>query len=45
MLSIANFHLDIKDARASLKTLEELVKDYAESEAASLAKGRLAKMK
>ena len=45
MLSIANCQLELKDARASRKTLEELVKDYAESEAASLAKGRLAKMK
>lgn len=45
MLSIANSQLELKDARASRKTLEELVKDYAESEAASLAKGRLAKMK
>ena len=45
MLSIANCQLELKEARASRKTLEELVKDYAESEAASLAKGRLAKMK
>ena len=45
MLSIANCQLELKDARASRKTLEELVKNYAESEAASLAKGRLAKMK
>ena len=45
MLSIANCQLELKDARASRKTLEELVKDYAESEAASLAKGRLVKMK
>jgi tol-pal system protein YbgF len=45
MLSIANCQLELKDPKASRKTLEELVKAYAESEAASLAKGRLAKMK
>jgi len=45
LLSVANCQLELKDARASRKTLEELVKDYAESEAASLAKARLAKLK
>ena len=45
MLSIANCQLELKDARASRKTLEDLVKDYSESEAASLAKARLAKLK
>ena len=45
MLSIANCQLELKDPKASRKTLEELVKDYAESEAASLAKARLAKLK
>ena len=45
LLSIANCQLELKDSRASRKTLEDLVKDYAESEAASLAKARLAKLK
>jgi tol-pal system protein YbgF len=45
LLSIANCQLELKDPKASRKTLEDLVKDYAESEAASLAKARLAKLK
>ena len=45
LLSIANCQLELKDPKASRKTLEELVKAYAESEAASLAKARLAKLK
>jgi tol-pal system protein YbgF len=45
LLSIANSQLELKDPKASRKTLEELVKGYAESEAASLAKARLAKLK
>jgi tol-pal system protein YbgF len=45
LLSIANCQLELKDLKASRKTLEELVKGYAESEAASLAKVRLAKLK
>ena len=45
LLSIANCQLELKDLKASRKTLEELVKGYAESEAASLAKARLAKLK
>jgi tol-pal system protein YbgF len=45
LLSIANCQLELKDPKASRKTLEELVKGYAESEAASLAKARLAKLK
>ena len=45
LLSIANCQLELKDPKASRKTLEELVKGYAESEAASLAKVRLAKLK
>ena len=45
LLSIANCQLELKDPNASRKTLEELVKGYAESEAATLAKARLAKLK
>ena len=45
LLSVANCQLELKDPKASRKTLEDLVKDYAESEAASLAKARLAKLK
>jgi tol-pal system protein YbgF len=45
LLSIANCQLELKDPKASRKTLEELVKGYAESEAATLAKARLAKLK
>jgi tol-pal system protein YbgF len=45
LLSIANCQLELKDPKASRKTLEELVKGYAESEAASLAKARLAKLR
>jgi len=45
LLSVANCQLELKDPKASRKTLEELVKAYAESEAASLAKARLAKLK
>ena len=45
LLSVANCQLELKDPKASRKTLEDLVKAYAESEAASLAKARLAKLK
>ena len=45
LLSIANCQLELKYPKASRKTLEELVKGYAESEAATLAKARLAKLK
>jgi tol-pal system protein YbgF len=45
LLSIANCQLELKDARAARKTLEDLVKAYPQSEAASAAKERLAKLK
>ena len=45
MLSIANCQVELKDTKAARKTLEDLVKAYAQSEAATLAKTRLAKLK
>ena len=44
-LSIANCQVELKDPKAARKTLEDLVKVFPESEAASVAKDRLAKMK
>ncbi|MFN9472972.1 tetratricopeptide repeat protein, partial [Acidovorax sp.] len=44
-LSIANCQVELKDARAARKTLEDLVKAYPQSEAAMAAKERLARMK
>lgn len=44
-LSIANCQVELKDARAARKTLEDLVKAYPQSEAAGAAKDRLAKLK
>jgi tol-pal system protein YbgF len=45
LLSIANCQLELKDARAARKTLEDLIKAHPQSEAASAAKERLAKLK
>lgn len=45
MLSLANCQIELKEIRAARKTLEELVKGYPQSEAASLGKERLAKLK
>ncbi len=45
MLSIANCQVELKETRAARKTLEDLVKAYAQSEAAAVAKTRLAKLK
>jgi tol-pal system protein YbgF len=45
LLSIANCQLELKDARAARKTLEELVKAYPQSEAAAAAKERLVRLK
>jgi tol-pal system protein YbgF len=45
LLSIANCQIELKDARSARKTLEDLVKIYPQSEAASAAKDRLAKIK
>jgi tol-pal system protein YbgF len=45
MLSIANCQVELKETKAARKTLEDLVKAYAQSEAATVAKTRLAKIK
>ena len=45
LLSMANCQVELKDAKAARKTLEELVTSYPQSEAASAAKERLAKLK
>ena len=44
-LSIANCQVELKDLKAARKTLEDLIKVYPQSEAASVAKDRLSKMK
>ena len=44
-LSIANCQVELKDIKAARKTLEDLAKVYPESEAASVAKDRLSKLK
>lgn len=44
-LSIANCQVELKDTKSARKTLEDLVKVYPESEAASVAKERLSKLK
>jgi tol-pal system protein YbgF len=45
MLAMANTHTELKDSRASRRTLEELVKAYPQSEAASVARERLSRMR
>lgn len=45
LLSMANCQVELKDIKAARKTLEDLVKDYPQSEAASAAKERLTKLK
>ena len=44
-LSIANSQVELKDTKAARKTLEDLIKVYPQSEAASVAKDRLTKLK
>ncbi len=44
-LSIANCQIELKDAVSARKTLADLIKVYPQSEAASVAKDRLAKLK
>lgn len=44
-LSIANCQVELKDVRSARKTLEDLIKVYPQSEAASVAKDRLSKLK
>jgi len=45
LLSMANCQVELKDAKSARKTLGDLVKAYPQSEAASVAKERLAKLK
>jgi tol-pal system protein YbgF len=45
VLSIANCQLELKDSKAARKTLEDLIKAYPQSEAASAAKERLSRLK
>ncbi len=45
LLSLANCQIELKETRAARKTLEDLIKAYPQSEAASLGKERLAKLK
>ena len=44
-LSIANCQVELKDMKSARKTLEDLIKVYPQSEAASVAKDRLTKLK
>ena len=44
-LSIANCQVELKDTKSARKTLEDLIKVYPQSEAASVAKDRLSKLK
>ena len=45
VLSIANCQVELKDVKAARKTLEDLIKAYPQSEASSVAKDRLTKLK
>ncbi len=45
LLSVANCQIELKDAKSARKTLDDLVKAYPQSEAASVAKERIAKLK
>lgn len=45
VLSIANCQIELKDTKAARKTLEDLIKAYPRSEAASAAKQRLSRLK
>lgn len=44
-LSIANCQIELKDMKSARKTLEDLIKVYPQSEAASVAKERLIRLK
>jgi len=44
-LSIANCQVELKDPKSARKTLEDLIKVYPQSEAASVAKDRLTRLK
>jgi len=45
LLAMANSHTELKDLRASRRTLEDLVKRYPQSEAAVVARERLARLR
>lgn len=45
MLAMANSQVELKDARGARKTLEDLVKQHPQSEAAAAAKERLARLR
>ena len=45
VLAIANCQVELKDVKAARKTLEDLIKAYPQSEASSVAKDRLSKLK
>jgi len=45
MLAIANCYSELKDPQAARKTLEDLVEQYERTEAASVARDRLAKLR
>jgi TolA-binding protein len=44
LLSTANCQVELKDVRSARRTLEELLKAYPQSEAASVAKERITKL-
>ena len=45
LLSMANCQVELKDVKSARKTLDDLMKTYPQSDAASVAKERLAKLK
>ena len=45
LLSMANCQVELKDVKSARKTLDDLAKTYPQSEAAAVAKERLAKLK
>ena len=45
LFSLANSQFELKDAKAARKTLEDIVRNYPQSETASAARERLAKLK
>lgn len=45
VLSIANCQIELKDTRAARKTLDDLVRSYPQSEAATAAKERISRLK
>lgn len=45
MLAMANSQVELKDAKAARRTLEDLVKKYPQSEAAAAAKERIARLR